>query len=273
MFAKRLVALGLLGAVGCTPNLRALSAGHVGCPPDQIEISEGQMRVGWSDNTRTWVATCQGRRFRCTMHSEEQSSTTDCAPETSGGVVSASRQTRTRSTASGAPVVRRSIQPNGAVRFDVTVSLAGDAVLAVSVLPLNAPNDGLVTLQYPNPLDGARCQLQLMVNGQLTPIRPQSYVPAGRAGQWTFLVETTAIRAAASTGYLVGRICGHEFRLEPTSQQALVELMRRYDEERAFASANQPAAGPRPAEALPENPTPPTDEPPDWESGSATPAP
>jgi hypothetical protein len=170
-----------------------------------------------------------------------------------------------------APTVNRSIQPNGAVRFDVTIALAEHARLAVSVLPISSPNETLVTLEYPNQLDGPRCQLQLMVNGQLTPIQPQGFLQAGQAGQWTFLAETAAIRAAANTGHLVGRVCGHEFRLDPSSQQGLVALMRRYDEERAFAGANQAGASTPPDP--PENgPTTPTDGTPNWEGGSAPPA-
>jgi hypothetical protein len=47
-------------ASGCA-SLKDASAGQVGCKPSEIQISDE--RSGWS--TRTWTATCRGRRYSC----------------------------------------------------------------------------------------------------------------------------------------------------------------------------------------------------------------
>ena len=56
----------MLTAGGCASQgaFKNLSAGSIGCVPDEIEISE--LSSSWSLSGRTWVATCKGRRFVCT---------------------------------------------------------------------------------------------------------------------------------------------------------------------------------------------------------------
>jgi hypothetical protein len=52
---------------GCATKgyLRSVSAGHVGCLPDEIVISdeETDLLAG-----TTWIATCKGRRFVCSSY-------------------------------------------------------------------------------------------------------------------------------------------------------------------------------------------------------------
>jgi len=48
--------------IACQPNLAAVSAGHVGCAPANIEISDYDA-VGM--NAASWTATCGGREFAC----------------------------------------------------------------------------------------------------------------------------------------------------------------------------------------------------------------
>jgi len=38
------------------------SAGHVGCSPDQVEISDVSSVIGFM---YTWKATCKGRTYQC----------------------------------------------------------------------------------------------------------------------------------------------------------------------------------------------------------------
>jgi len=62
------VVLGLaMAATGCFPSRAARSSGSVGCPPDQIEISNEQYQVGLIQSGETWEATCHGRTFYCTQ--------------------------------------------------------------------------------------------------------------------------------------------------------------------------------------------------------------
>jgi hypothetical protein len=64
-----LAAAGLLGFANCVAtglsnrDLQEYSAGHVGCQPEEIAISDYlQRHIG-----RTWYATCEGKRFLCSQ--------------------------------------------------------------------------------------------------------------------------------------------------------------------------------------------------------------
>ena len=48
-------------ALGGCVSLAAVSAGHVGCPEDDIAISDDNPGFG----THTWTAQCHGRTFFC----------------------------------------------------------------------------------------------------------------------------------------------------------------------------------------------------------------
>jgi hypothetical protein len=59
------VALGSL-LLACAPSREALTAGEVGCPPNELRINSGISSTGWAQSAETWVAECRGRRFICT---------------------------------------------------------------------------------------------------------------------------------------------------------------------------------------------------------------
>ena len=67
---KRVIAVAmlLLMQIGCVTvgDLRFSSAGSIGCSPDKIAISNYATNYGqWY--TRTWVATCNGKSYACTL--------------------------------------------------------------------------------------------------------------------------------------------------------------------------------------------------------------
>lgn len=66
----------LCAAVACggTNQLRAESAGYVGCAPDEIVIRDSRLHA----YSRTWVALCAGKAFRCTAN---QSGHTSCVEQ------------------------------------------------------------------------------------------------------------------------------------------------------------------------------------------------
>jgi hypothetical protein len=74
-------ALGLCAAaLGCSPpaelraepvapdnaNLQGISAGSVGCLPEEIQISHYKTVTGYAPET--WLAQCRGHSFVCTYH-------------------------------------------------------------------------------------------------------------------------------------------------------------------------------------------------------------
>ena len=62
-----LPALVLIAIPGCaitTDHLKTVSAGHTGCTPDQITISN-RTHVGVVGTDETWNATCNGKVYMC----------------------------------------------------------------------------------------------------------------------------------------------------------------------------------------------------------------
>jgi hypothetical protein len=58
--------LALAGAlVACQPTRESLTAGHIGCPPNEVVTSEVGSSSGWNQSAETWIAECRGRRFVC----------------------------------------------------------------------------------------------------------------------------------------------------------------------------------------------------------------
>ncbi len=87
--------IGAVAASGCG-NLRAISAGQIGCPENQIKIS--QEKDSWG--TSTWTAECRGRRFFCSAVSTgKDSSQINCKEESGSG--SASTKSRKSAPSGG----------------------------------------------------------------------------------------------------------------------------------------------------------------------------
>lgn len=64
----------LTSALACAPSRGSKSAGSIGCPPDEIQISDEDSSSGWGSSADTWVATCRGRRFICSENTVTASS-------------------------------------------------------------------------------------------------------------------------------------------------------------------------------------------------------
>ena len=59
---------------GCAGELRNVSAGHLGCPPEEIVISNE--RSGWASGS--WQASCRGRTYQCSEASGKTSLQVNC---------------------------------------------------------------------------------------------------------------------------------------------------------------------------------------------------
>jgi hypothetical protein len=74
--SHRLVGFALLLFAACSPSvqrLSALSAGSMGCPQDEVEISHEQKVNSY---TSSWQADCRGRSFVCSITGSQ----TTCSP-------------------------------------------------------------------------------------------------------------------------------------------------------------------------------------------------
>jgi hypothetical protein len=70
----------VLGVVllGACASLPAASSGKIGCPENEITITDDNS--GWS--SRTWTAWCRGKRFFCTAtQTGKDTSDISCTPE------------------------------------------------------------------------------------------------------------------------------------------------------------------------------------------------
>jgi hypothetical protein len=66
-----------IGVMACTGERRRATAGQIGCPAEEVTISDENM--GW--NTVTWTADCRGKRFFCTQVSGKDSRQVSCKEE------------------------------------------------------------------------------------------------------------------------------------------------------------------------------------------------
>ena len=66
---------------GCAANLPRISSGLIGCPEKEITVIADDSSS--FSSSRTWTATCRGRRFFCSATKvSERSATLACTPET-----------------------------------------------------------------------------------------------------------------------------------------------------------------------------------------------
>jgi hypothetical protein len=49
----------------CAPSRQSKTAGAIGCPPSEVEVSDEDSSSGFGSSSQTWVATCRGQRFIC----------------------------------------------------------------------------------------------------------------------------------------------------------------------------------------------------------------
>lgn len=70
-----LLAFAPLAACVATSTYQRYSSGSVGCPPNEIAITDASERFVGS----TWTATCRGQRFYCSVPAGGGAAT--CTPE------------------------------------------------------------------------------------------------------------------------------------------------------------------------------------------------
>jgi hypothetical protein len=74
------ISAALLGTTACVPNvdlLKTVSAGHTGCAPEQLAISNIRQSTGGL----LWNATCNGKTYLCSdVAAGKTSAEYSCAP-------------------------------------------------------------------------------------------------------------------------------------------------------------------------------------------------
>jgi hypothetical protein len=136
---RRVVTALVLGGVlavlsSCVPTRESLVAGRIGCPPNEITISDEASDIGWAESTETWVAECRGRRFICTKASHAangmvgskplfvSTSDVECSPEV--GSVPATASAPTPAAEPAKPTAPKASPPTGGAGFEFGADLA-----------------------------------------------------------------------------------------------------------------------------------------------------
>lgn len=65
---------------GCMSGLRGPTSGQIGCPRQEVEISDKHMGL----TSSTWTAACRGKTFYCSSHSSGDSGSQVSCKEAGG---------------------------------------------------------------------------------------------------------------------------------------------------------------------------------------------
>jgi hypothetical protein len=150
---------------GCGAQLRAASAGQIGCSPDEVVIADNH--AGWG--SRTWKATCRGKDYSCSaVATGNNTSQVSCAPM-------ADASTSTGGATPAAPVAAAATSDVGReldaatqeTRVRGKFQLGGGVSLTLIVAPRSAPGAlaAVVEGASDGPLDQCR-QLSALVNAR-----------------------------------------------------------------------------------------------------------
>ncbi len=72
-----IIASACMASCMSTQDYQAVSSGHVGCPPNEINIADVKA-AKLAGQTATWQASCDGKTFFCAMQTTQESASTKC---------------------------------------------------------------------------------------------------------------------------------------------------------------------------------------------------
>jgi hypothetical protein len=213
----RALQVSLLFFAGCGGASAAarMTAGAVPCEPEEIwitdETSDGEERA--------WTASCQQRRFRCTLTYERPAE----------GFYDLEQRVVCREAAEGRSGPARSIRQfeegrgpelEGFVEID-------DMRLVLRAAPIATPNTITLSIELPRRLEERDCQVAFLAGD--VPVSFRSiYSPVEHGGAWRLQIPYDDLERMGSASALIGRLCGtEEFTFSPEQRAVLVELVER----------------------------------------------
>ncbi len=224
-------------------TVESITATQTGCGQGEIQISDDSS-VG---NTRTWLATCRGQRFRCAHVAGGDSR---CTPEA-------------MPPAGPPPIPGPGVQrvqgvgPNGAPIALVVAELdAGPYHFHVESAPSVDRETVRWIISAPVQQLGPSCQAGVMIDGIINDFTIVGVRATADRAEYTTTLPMVAVRAMASGGRVVGRICTDEWRLDDAAAAVIRELVARIDEESTW-QAPQTSGGeapPQPPGGVPTDP-------------------
>jgi len=250
---------------GCTNALVRNTAGHVGCPQNEIRISDEQ----GSYYSRSWTASCRSRRYFCTLRrrptgaggNDTDVACAEEAPRQRPVLASSSRAsssprhaTPSPAAASASPAAAAPRQPSveRAVRDGQAEFLARLSLESPSVQVGHAPGRDaeavFIAMNFEQGPSRATCAAGLLVDGAVERTPFVRSTPRAMGEQVTVRTTIAVLRRLASATHVSLRVCDTSIELGSSDLETMRELVRRIDEERAWresASATGAAEPPR----------------------------
>ncbi|MDH5676397.1 MAG: hypothetical protein OEZ06_30035 [Myxococcales bacterium] len=247
LFAALAAGLALCGCV----NLAELSAGSVGCPEDEIEVSDD--KSGFT--VRTWTASCRSKRYFCSNRATASpvvgggggtlmASSVQCTPEVGGrqgedvvplpatsGGSTAVRPTAARPTHGSSPQgVTRIKASAGHWMIGANLAATPFALELQGAPAKEAQRLWLVLYGRATGLD-EKCTPRFMIDGELLELEQASFKRRAHEPVWSVPVELELIERIAEAERSTGRVCDQEFRLDDAAKAVLREYVTRFREE------------------------------------------
>jgi hypothetical protein len=220
---------------GCV-SLPRVSAAHTGCAESEITISD--VHQDWA--SRSWVATCRGRRFQCigVDGGRDSAPHISCAapseptPLASSGGASAPQTRETRGRAAQEPGVVR--QVNGGITQLTAHANVGEFALMWSWTA--GESEVAFAMLAPRTIAQRSCEVGLMIDGVRPPFPEPQFGGAGGLSGYRANISLETLRGMSVGARVVGRMCTSEWRLDQPAQAVVQELVNRIAEEGAWAS-------------------------------------
>ena len=213
-----------LSSSACATSLREASSGATGCNPGDVRIEE----EGGSLFTRTWMASCEARTYRCSAGMREvfpflwEPIGTACTQV--GGYASAPRPAAVRKPP---PVVaRRDAQKRMTLASSFRLSKFDFVLYAVPELTADR-----IALYIESPTEVTpSCDVAFMMDGEI--LTGDSYRTKFEKPRIIKVVlSKQALKDMASATRLSGRICSETWRLDDSARKVLTEFTARFHEE------------------------------------------
>jgi hypothetical protein len=211
-----------LSTTSCGSQLVQWSATAIGCDPNDVEIWNEERGFGGD----SWDASCADENYAC----EAKDNHVVCRQFRPPSVPMSVAALSTKSTSEGAVV--RETNADGQTVLRLKLVEAGFDLRFVAVPALDSEHVQL-TVELPATLAKHGCEPNVMVDSELLPrmaARRDSYNdPYGLKIGVTVPLQTAGLFTRPHR--VAGRACSEEWRLSPSSQQQIEELLLRFGEE------------------------------------------
>lgn len=199
-------------------NRQIASAGAIGCPSDEVEVTSENGSAGFRTSTGSWTATCRGRSFVCSETQvggtrEVSSQVTTCAARPAG-------VERVRSS-DGHSWRLRATLPSPPLTLTLVETPESDPT-RVGVL-INVPADTAYD-----------CRTGAVVDGAVVPwaLTREQRPMAPYAG----MIDIAQVRTWATATRVAARVCDLEWRLTPEIKAVIADFLGRFDDAAAWQS-------------------------------------